>query len=214
MEDHNNIYQEGLEYINAREWALAINAFKEVIKIAPNKGEAHLNMGTALYGLRQYDDAIESMEKALEVGLNDYPLERAYYSLGIAYKDKALTVGGDWKQALEAFNQCLVENPHYVSAYFQLGMVLLAMKDYEKAIKAFETSLKYDPDVQSPVTLQAVIGLSNSYCVLGKFEKSLQYLKQAITVEPRVKGVAKGDPGFQKIKESDYAEQFYALVIG
>ncbi|MCP4439957.1 MAG: tetratricopeptide repeat protein [Aureispira sp.] len=212
MEDYKTIYEEGLEHINAKEWAMAINAFKEVVKIAPEKGEAYLNMGTALYYLRQYGEAVESMEKALEVGLEDYPLERVYYGLGLAHKDRVFREGGEWKPALDAFNNCLEQNPHYVAAYFQLGMVLLAMKSYENAIKAFETNVKYDPDIQTPITLQAVIGLSNSHCVLGNFEKALFYLKEAIRVEPRVKGVAKGDPGFQKIKDSEYAEQFYDLV--
>ncbi|MCP4439958.1 MAG: tetratricopeptide repeat protein [Aureispira sp.] len=210
-------YLKGLSHINLNNWPEVVTTFKRVIELAPQEGDAYLNIGTALYYQKQYDEAIEYMEKAIEVGLQDNPLERAYYNLGLAYKDRALTTDkggflGKWDGALTAFNKCLKENPKYVVAHFQLGIILLTMKCYEDAIKAFEQNISYDVEIKHSTTMQSVVGLANCYCALYDFEKTLHYLKQAIDVEPRVKGVAQVDVAFNNIRESEYAEQFNALV--
>lgn len=210
-------YLKGLSYINLKNWSEVITTFKRVIELAPEEGDAFLNIGTAFYYQKQYAEAIEYMEKGIATGLQDNPLEQAYYNLGLAYKDKAMLSDeggflGKWDGALTAFNNCLKQNPKFVVAHFQLGIVLLTMKCYEDAIKAFEKSVSFDVEITHSSTMQSVIGLANCYCALHDFEKTLQYLKQAIDVEPRVKEVAKVDVAFNNIRESSYVEQFNALV--
>jgi tetratricopeptide (TPR) repeat protein len=60
----------------------AIKAYKNVIKINPDKYGAYNNMGLAYTGLDKFEEAIKAYEDAIEINPN---YDTAYYNMGIAY---------------------------------------------------------------------------------------------------------------------------------
>jgi tetratricopeptide (TPR) repeat protein len=46
-------------YYNQRQYALAINSYKEGVRLEPNNAEAHYNLGMSYYSLNNRNAALE-----------------------------------------------------------------------------------------------------------------------------------------------------------
>ena len=81
---------------DAGEWAPAAVAYTRIVEAEPKNADAWFHLGVAQRGLKQYGDAIASIQKALDLG---YPPTRGLAALGFA---KALS--GDKDGAFQALN--------------------------------------------------------------------------------------------------------------
>lgn len=67
--------------LNARQYDEAASAWHEVLAVAPKLPEAHVNLGYALIGLKQYGLARDFFNSALELNKNQV---NAYFGLALA----------------------------------------------------------------------------------------------------------------------------------
>lgn len=67
--------------LQMRQYDYALTAFHQVLKLAPELPEAHVNMGFALIGLERWRDAVSFFETAIELRRDQM---NAYYGLAIA----------------------------------------------------------------------------------------------------------------------------------
>ncbi len=51
----------------------ALAAYHRSIEMKPDYAEAHSNMGATLFGLGRYSEAVDSLQKALEINPNHVP---------------------------------------------------------------------------------------------------------------------------------------------
>jgi len=85
--------------LQMRQYEYALTAFHQVLKLAPEMPEAHVNMGFALVGLDRWRDAVSSFETAIELRRDQM---NAYYGLAIALKGQ-----GDLPRAMGAMQAYL-----------------------------------------------------------------------------------------------------------
>ena len=52
----------------------------------------------------------------------------------------------EWPRAKESFEIALKKDPNYIKAYPKKGDCHYAMKEYHKALEAYEAGLKIDPN--------------------------------------------------------------------
>ena len=102
--------------------------------------------GSCLIPLERYLDAIESLEEAINLyetqAMNTiFELPSAYHNIGICM-DKL----GKQDVALEAFNTGLRLNPEYFPSYYEIGLIQEDKKNYEKALKNYNTFLQFDSE--------------------------------------------------------------------
>lgn len=100
--------------------------------------------GSCLIPLERYLDAIESLEKAINLyetqAMNTiFELPSAYHNIGICM-DKL----GKQDVALEAFNTGLKLNSEYFPSYYEVGLIQEDKKNYEEALKNYNTFLQFD----------------------------------------------------------------------
>ena len=81
---------------DAGEWAPAAAAYTRIVAAEPKNADAWFHLGVAQRGLKQYGDAVASIQRALDLG---YPPTRGLAALGFA---KALS--GDPDGAFQALN--------------------------------------------------------------------------------------------------------------
>ena len=81
---------------DAGEWAPAAAAYARIVAAEPKNADAWFHLGVSQRGLKQYGDAISSLQKALDLG---FPPTRGLAALGFA---KALS--GDPDGAFQALN--------------------------------------------------------------------------------------------------------------
>ncbi len=113
--------------------AISETKLEELNKTAPDDKEflayIYFAIGCAKYHLGKYQDAIEDLDKAIEL---DPKLKNAYYGRGdVKY---AL---GNFQDAIEDYNKAIELMPDYAKAYYGRGATNLDLHNYIKAIKDF-----------------------------------------------------------------------------
>lgn len=74
-------FEQGVAWLNARDYENALRAFHSVLKLSPEMPEAHVNAGFALMGLKRYAAARDFFEGAVALRKNQI---NAYYGLALA----------------------------------------------------------------------------------------------------------------------------------
>lgn len=107
------------------------------------------------------------------------PGAQDYYKNGIDY-----IKNNDVKSAYHAFNTVVTKYPdasQAASAYYWMGECAYSMKDYQQAIKLFETSLNYKG---SPKREASMVMMGMSYARLGKTDQAVRQFKALIEAYP------------------------------
>lgn len=77
-------FEQGVMMLHMRQHEYAVIAFHEVLAAVPELPEAHVNMGFALLGLRQWAQARSFFESAIELRRDQI---NAYYGLAVALNE-------------------------------------------------------------------------------------------------------------------------------
>ncbi|MGD0388725.1 MAG: tetratricopeptide repeat protein, partial [Tepidisphaeraceae bacterium] len=113
--------------------------------------ETHNNLGNALLGKRQLDEAIAEFQLALRLKPESADIHR---NLGTALYDK-----GRLEEAIAAHRQAIRLKPDYAEAYNNLGAALQRVGQKEAAAAAYRQAIRLKPGtVQWEFTLAALSG--------------------------------------------------------
>lgn len=96
----------GILEMSRERYPTARGNFKEALKILPKLPEAHVDMGSALINLKQYDDGAKETELGLALGSHEP--QRGYFNLGIAYGEL-----GDQQKSYDSFRQASALDPNW-----------------------------------------------------------------------------------------------------
>ena len=118
------------------------------------------------YRARDYDQAIECFNKAVELNPNFY---NALSNLGSLYNRIA-----NYDKAVECLNKSIEINPNYDKSWNNLGSVYSKMRNYEKAIECFDKAIAINPN-----DFVAYYNLASAYYELGNNEKAIEYYTKA-----------------------------------
>lgn len=87
-------FQQAVALLRAGEYEYAAQGFHEVLRIAPEMAEAHVNMGFALIGLEQFAAAMDFFDAAADLRPSQF---NAYYGMAVAHEGL-----GDLRRAVSA----------------------------------------------------------------------------------------------------------------
>jgi tetratricopeptide (TPR) repeat protein len=101
--DIKSRFEQGVMMLHMRQYEFALTAFHQVLSLAPRMPEAHVNMGFALLGLEQWQQARDFFESATNLHREQF---NAYYGMAIALEEL-----GDIPGALGAMQTYLHRAP-------------------------------------------------------------------------------------------------------
>ncbi|MFZ3373684.1 MAG: fused MFS/spermidine synthase [Desulfitobacteriaceae bacterium] len=155
--------------------------------------------GLKLYYKREFSQALTFFNKAL---VKDTRCYQALNAKGATYAFQ-----GKYDEGLALIKQALEINPNFVYGHFNLGLANELAGRWDPAISAYQEALRLDKqDVWS------YYGIASIYGRMGNPTKVIEYLEQAIALDPGVKEVAREekdfvpvrlDPRFQKLISSE-----------
>lgn len=149
----------------------AIRSFQKATAIAPDFTEAHIMLGMAQLGQRNYEEAERTFQKAISLNSS---FASAFIGLGEAENslgkfleanrtlERAVTLAPEspeahyelakslwglqrWQEAEPHVDHSLKLNPDYPDAHVLMGNILLRKHDAEGALKQFQGYLRLDP---------------------------------------------------------------------
>ncbi len=149
----------GIAYLDQLQYADAMAAFDQVVKLRPDYADGHINVGLTYIEWEKYSEARTSLEKALTLSSNN---ARALYYLALVERRSAHPDAeiADLQKVVEQY-------PQSRDARRELGISYYQQHQYDEAIQEFQALQAIDPD-----DLAAHYNLSILYRRTGQKEKA------------------------------------------
>lgn len=126
----------------------AIKILLQITERFPNDLLTHLMLGEYYFKKNEHDVAIKHLEQCCpppdmdeEILINDEVIATASFILGSIYENKK-----QLQLAITHFNQSADHNPYPQESYFQLGLIYMELRDYQKAVFEFEACVESKPN--------------------------------------------------------------------
>ena len=148
-----------------------LSIWEDTVAKAPDNERAHYNLGAALAGCQQADEAIVQYRKALEIN-PDYA--DAHNNLGNALANRK-----QFDEALAHYRKALELNPDYAKAHYNLGLALANRGRNDEAIAHYQKALAIMPNYA-----EAHNNLGNALANRKQFDEALAHFLKALELNP------------------------------
>ena len=157
-----------LDY-DARAYTPAISRLRRVIELDPTMMRAYNNLGLCYDSLGQFDEAIQSFSRAIELNRKqEHP--SAWPPLNLAVSLISLN---RLNEATARLHEALIYNPKFPQAEYELGLVLEKERKFEEAIAPLQRAIELDPSYPEPHYT-----LGRIYQRLGKREEAQEQIEK------------------------------------
>lgn len=165
-----NLYNEGIKYLQSGEYVKAIESFSYLINRSPEHDYLIYLLGLSYYLNKDFDNAILAFDKALKIKPNN---DDYLFNLAHCYINKK-----DFEKAINILRKCIEISPANLEYYKDLGIILQEAKQYNEALKIYEFLLRevHDDDIYNNYGL---IHLEKNAYILSR-----DYFKKAIEINP------------------------------
>lgn len=146
--------QKGANALNAKDFATAVSAYKDVLAIEPENGTAALRLGMALSATDDAEGAEEAFKQAAANG-QEAAANKQLGNLALKGASAALKTK-DYKTALEKALQSAEINPS-ANAFKIAGTAAAQLKQYKDAANYFGKYLEINPSASDAAQIKANI---------------------------------------------------------
>jgi len=127
--------------------------------------------GVQYYNLKQYENALESFSRAIEIQSN---ISTFYNDRGCVYVDLK-----KYDEAISNFDKAIELNPDYTEAYKNRGCVYVYSEKYWEALSDFNKAIELNPDCA-----EFYFNRGHVYADLWKNDEAILNLNKAIELNP------------------------------
>jgi Flp pilus assembly protein TadD len=151
----------GIAYLDQLQYADAMHAFEQVVKLRPDYADGRTNIGLTYIEWEKYSEARPSLEKAMELSPNN---GRALYYLALVERRE-----GRRDEELADLERVVEQYPQARDPRRELGIAYYQRHSYDEAREQFEALQAIDPD-----DLAAHYNLAVIYRRLGMKDKAAE----------------------------------------
>lgn len=153
-------YDDGMEYIEQKDYEKAILKFKKAVEIDSSFAFAWDNLGISYRKTNQFNKAIEAYKKSLKINPNGrMPL----INIAVTYNLRK-----DYKQAINYYNKYNSIYTDDPEGYYGVGLILYSNHEYEKGLDNLIHAYTIYTSQQSPYRTDAASKIGYMYNDLKK----------------------------------------------
>lgn len=157
--------------LDSQHYEQALFLLLKAIKLHPNHGLIHYNLGIAFQELGDFNSAISSYDEAIRLNPD---FASAYSNRG-----DALQATNQFTAAIASYDKAINLNPSYFEAYSNRGNVFKSLKKYQEALASYEKAIRLNPHFA-----EAYSNRGNVLQELKQFETAVASYDQAIRLNP------------------------------
>jgi len=198
------VYNYAVSLMREKKYHAAIPSLRTVTRDLPEMYQGWLALAQCLQMTKQYSQAIEPYEKALELN----PDAKLAFQVGrMSMKSK------QHDKAIAAYEKALEMDPTYVKARYNLSLTYMDAGRYEEAAESFDKMIELDGE-----SYRAYYSQGLSYYYLGRYDEALEAFDMAMEFEETVNlynniGLVYDKLGDKK-KTAEYYKKAQALKDG
>ena len=166
-------------YVKSGDSYAAAAFYTKALASSPEKRKPSLyvNLGTALLGTKDYNEALSAFTHALDYPIYTTPY-KAYSGIGAAQLKL-----GNMTEAGAAYREAALDptNPAPAKALVNLGVCFMELGRTDDAITSYETALEFDLDEATSAKTYANLG--QAYMAEGRVQKAIDAFEQACAFE-------------------------------
>ena len=148
----------------------SLSIWEDTVGKAPQNARAHYNLGVALAGCRQTDEAFSHFQSALEIDPNCID---AHNNLGVV-----LARSGQLDEAIVHFRKAIELGPD-AEAFNNLGLALAGRGQLSEAVVQYEKALEIEPD-----SVETHVNLVNALAGCGRMDEAVAHFHRALEIKP------------------------------
>lgn len=164
-------------YVKGGDPYAAATFYQRALSGGPEKRKPSLyvNLGTALLGSKDYENALVAFSRALTYPIYTTPY-KAYSGIGAAQLKL-----GNMTEAGAAYREAALDpaNPAPAKALVNLGVCFMELGRSADAITSYETALEFDLDDRAKA--KALANLGQAYMAEGRVQKAINAFEQAMS---------------------------------
>ena len=163
------LFEEGNQKFQSGDFAGAIAAYQQSLKVKPDFIEAWSNLGAVLFNLQEYEDALTVFNTAIDLKADNPNL---WFNRGFS-----LTLLKRLEEANDSYEKCLQLKPDFMNAWQNRGVVLSQLKRYEEAVSCHEQALQLKPDFAEAWSNRgnALLNLGRHSDAIASYDKAIEY---------------------------------------
>ncbi len=166
------VYNYAVSLMREKKFHAAIPSLRKVTRERPDLVQGWVALAQCLQTTKQYSQAIEPFEKALELK----PDPKMAFHLGsVSRKAKK------YDKAIAAYQTALELDPGYVKARYNLSLTFMDTKRYEEAVESFDKMVEQDGE-----SYRAYYSQGLSYYYLGRYDEALEAFDYAMEFKETV----------------------------
>ena len=139
-------------------WKNSIQLWQHALNVTNDNYMAHNNLASALLEKEDTEKAIYHYNEAIRI--NHYA--KALHNMGIIYYRH-----GKYQQAIEYFNQAILEKPDYSTAHYNLGNIYYLLGQYQLALENYNETIRIRPDHANAFNSRAFLYLNQGNKISG-----------------------------------------------
>ena len=154
--------------LHEKNYDSALFYYLQADSICPSLMDAttYNNMAGVYYLLKQYDKAIYTCKKAINL---DSINIKSYFNLAAAY-----TASDSLKKAIEVYNKIMTLDSLQKDALFNMGTLYYKLKDYKNTVDSYIKVLDIDTNDS-----KIYVNIAIAYASMGNNDKLLEYMRIA-----------------------------------
>ena len=156
--DASSYHDEGMEYMNAANWSMAIEQFTLAVLLNAQLEDAYFSRAYAYGQLGQYQLAVQDYDKAIQL---DPKHAMAYNNRGYTY-----SLLGQHQRAILDVDKSIELYPS-AEAYHSRAFAYAGLGQHQRAIGDYDLAIQFDPNVAIAYT-----GRGAAYDALGQHAKA------------------------------------------
>lgn len=160
----------------ARYWSLkgmhlrAVGFYKQALEFGLENDYIHHCLGGEYYALNEIGQALYHYKEALEIDPED---ELAFYACISCFDEIHRH-----KDCVDFLNQYIDHRPYSESAWFQMGLQQLSLKNTEKALEAFDYAVCINPE-----SINSLMQVALCHEKLDQYDKAVETYLEALELD-------------------------------